>query len=286
MALLVMVLGSSLPARALEVGPEPKRPEVMRPSSQGSSPTPTKDDAQPSDAAATESKGPSSPSPTGTTQEKPASDPPPPPPPEAGSAPAGTSSDAASVRQTELYGDRLEGLQTEVDALKDKIFRSRARLALLKETTLRGVLAGSRVILAHRNLMGSTFRLVRVRFLLDGAQIFAKTDETGSLDSEDELVVYDGNISPGPHTVDVELTYKGHGYGVFSYLSDYTFESPSSYTFTAPENGAIKIRSAGFEKGNITTAMKDRPSVDWQETPLDAAGRPLPKANRDGKKGK
>lgn len=182
-----------------------------------------------------------------------------------------------NVRESELYGDRLDNLQTEVDQLKDKIFRSKARLTLLKETVLRGVLAGSRVTITHQNLMGSGFRLVKVLFIMDGAQIFARTDETGSLDGEDEIVVYDGNLPPGPHNVTVELTYQGNGFGVFSYLNGYTFDSRSSHSFTAPESAAVKLVSQGFERGNMTTEMSDRPAVNWQEVPLDAAGRPLPK---------
>lgn len=193
---------------------------------------------------------------------------------------AGARAKASDVRESELYGDRLDGLQVEVDALKDKIFRSKARLTLLKNTVLRGVLAGSRVILAHRNLMGSGFKLVRIVYVLDGAQIYARTDESGSLDAEDELVIYDGNLPPGPHHVAIKMTYRGHGYGVFSYLTGMSFQSDSSQSFTAPENGAIKIVSAGFEDGNLTTEMKDRPHVQWNEQPLDASGRPLPKQRR------
>lgn len=189
----------------------------------------------------------------------------------------------SDVRQSDLYGDRLDALQQDVDGLKDRIFRSKARLSLLKETVLRGVLAGSRVILAHRNLMGSGFKLVRIVYTLDGAQIFAKNDETGGLDTEDELVILDGNLPPGPHNLQIELTYKGHGYGVFSYLSGYSFESNSAHSFTAPENGAIKIVSSGYEEGNLTTEMADRPAVNWQEQPLDASGRPLPKQRRRSK---
>jgi hypothetical protein len=194
-------------------------------------------------------------------------------------APA-TGTNNPNVRESELYGDRLDSLQSEVDGLKDKIFRSKARLTLLKETVLKGVLAGSRVTIAHRNRMGSGFRLTRVVVSMDGAQIFARTDEAGGLDGDDELVVYDGNIPPGPHSVTVELTYQGNGYGVFAYLNGYTFGSRSTHSFTAPENGALKLVSQGYEKGNMTTEMKDRPEVDWQEVPLDAAGRPLPKARR------
>ena len=171
-----------------------------------------------------------------------------------------------------------------MDALKDRIFRSKARLALLKETVLKGVLAGSRVVLVHRNRMGSQFQLVRLVIFLDGAQIYARTDESGTLDSEDEVTVYDGNLVPGPHSITVELEYRGQGFGVFSYLNGYSFDSRSSHNFTAPENGAVKLMSVGYEKGNFTTEMRDRPAVSWQEVPLDAAGRPLPKS-RGGRGG-
>lgn len=191
----------------------------------------------------------------------------------------------SDTRASDVHAERIEGLQIEVDRLKDRVFRSKARLALLRETVMRGVLSGSRVILAHRNLMGASFRLVRVVYRLDGAQIFARTDETGSLDAEDEVIVYDGNLSPGPHAVEIELSYAGHGYGVFAYLADFTFESKGTHAFTAPEDGAVKLLSVGYEEGNLTTEMAERPNVQWQVTPLDASGRPLPTRQRsDGKK--
>jgi hypothetical protein len=261
------------------VKPAPVKPAAAKPAPVGTAKTPTP--AKPAPAART--KPPVTPT-----------DPPPPAPPP-GKAPAAPAAGATgtadpfggstpNTRQSEIYGDRLDTLQADVDTLKDKVFRSKARLALLKETVLRGVMAGSRIIVVHRNLMGSGFRLVHVAYILDGAQIYARTDETGSLDSEDEVIVYDGNLPPGPHNVTVELTYQGHGFGVFSYLSGYTFESRSSHSFDAPENGALKLASIGFERGNITTEMKNRPSVSWQEIGLDASGRPLPTGKKKSKK--
>jgi hypothetical protein len=191
-----------------------------------------------------------------------------------------------SKRESEIYGARIDGLSGDVDDLKERIFRSKARLSVLKETVLHGVLAGSRVVIVHRNLMGSQYRLTKVAVILDGAQIYARSDDSGTLDQEDELPVLDGNIVPGPHTITVELTYQGQGFGVFSYLNGYTFESRSSYNFTAPENGAVRLLSSGYEKGNLTTEMKDRPSVEWQEIPLDPSGKPLPQAARKSGNGK
>jgi hypothetical protein len=284
-AALVFALGS---AHAAPPPPPPAKPAPAKASpapATTSATTPTKPAATaPAKPAATT---PAKPTPAPAT--KPAATAP------AGTKPAATTPAPAAgtkppaavpgsdTRQSEIYGDRIDGLSVEVDALKDKIFRSRARLSLLRETVLKGVLAGSRVVLAHRNLMGSGFRLTRMVIIMDGAQIYAKTDESGGLDSEDELVIYDGNLPPGPHNVTIEMTYKGHGYGVFAYLSGYTFDSRSSHSFTAPENGALKLTSVGFERGNMTTEMRDRPSVSWQELPLDAAGRPLPSARARAK---
>jgi hypothetical protein len=186
----------------------------------------------------------------------------------------------SSKRESEIYGARIDGLSGDVDDLKERIFRSKARLSVLKETVLHGVLAGSRVVIVHRNLMGSQYRLTKVAVILDGAQIYARSDDSGTLDQEDELTVLDGNIVPGPHTITVELTYQGQGFGVFSYLNGYTFTGRGSHNFTAPENGAVRIVSSGYEKGNLTTEMSERPKIDFQEIPLDASGKPLPQATR------
>lgn len=282
---LAWLLGFATLAQA-EPAPTVVKPAVVKPTAVKPVGTPTQPPAtKPATAA------PAKPAATPAQPPKPPAAPAASPPaggvdPFASSAAGGAASNP-NVRESELYGDRLDNLQGEVDELKDKIFRSKARLTLLKETVLKGVLAGSRVTLAHQNLMGSGFRLTRVVVSMDGAQIFARTDETGSLDGEDELTVWDGNMPPGPHSVTVDLTYQGNGYGVFAYLSGYTFSSRSTHSFTAPENGALKLVSQGFERGNMTTEMSDRPAVNWQEVPLDAAGRPLPKRGkaRAAKKG-
>ena len=179
-----------------------------------------------------------------------------------------------NARESEIYGERLDGIEAEVAALKDKIFRSKARLAVLRDTVLSGVMAGGRVLIVHRNLMGSGFRLVRVAVVLDGAQIFARSDETGALDQEDELPIFDGNLPPGPHEIAVELSYQGQGYGAFSYLKGYSFRSASNHSFAVGESGQFKLVSKGYERGNLTTEMKDRPAVDWQTVAIDAAGNP------------
>jgi hypothetical protein len=61
----------------------------------------------------------------------------------------------------------------------------------------------------------------------------------------------------------VQLVYRGHGFGLFSYLEGYRFKVQSSYTFNAEPGKAMTIKVVGFEKGGLTAELKDRPSVRY-----------------------
>jgi hypothetical protein len=179
-----------------------------------------------------------------------------------------------STEDSGAYTVKLHDLERKVDELKEQIFRSKARLNLLKETVLGGVIAGSRSVIKHHNAMGSNFRLIKVVYAIDGAQIFAKTDDTGRLDDARDFEVFNGSIVPGSHTVSVLLEYQGSGYGVFSYLKGYHFKVRSSHTFTAAEGKLTELVVNAYEKGNLTTALQDRPAIDFKLNVL--TDRPTP----------
>lgn len=161
------------------------------------------------------------------------------------------------------YVVQLKQLEQRVNELKERIFRSKARLNLLKETVLHGVIAGSRAIIKHKNDMGSSFRMVRLVYAIDGAKIYSKRDDTGALNDKKEFEVFNGAIVPGNHTISVLMVFRGHGYGIFSYLKGYKFTVRSSHTFTAGEGKQTQITVRAYEKGNITTELKDRPAVKF-----------------------
>ncbi|MDH5674622.1 MAG: hypothetical protein OEZ06_21015 [Myxococcales bacterium] len=163
------------------------------------------------------------------------------------------------------YSVRLRDLEQRVNELKEQIFRSKARLALLAETVLRGVVAGGQARIVHQDKMGSSYRLVKVVYALDGAPIFNKADEEGGLGGGDGFDIYNGSIVPGEHTLTVQLEYRGHGYGIFSYLKGYRFKVSSSYTFTAPEGKLTTLKVVGFEKGGPTAPLEERPAVSFVE---------------------
>lgn len=163
------------------------------------------------------------------------------------------------------YGVRLRDLEQRINELKEQIFRSKARLSLLAETVLQGVVAGSQARILHENKMGNSYRLVKVVYALDGAPIFNKADEEGALGDQSEFDIYNGSIVPGEHTLTVKLEYRGHGYGIFSYLKGYRFKVSSSHTFTAPEGKALTLSVVGYEKGGPTAPLEERPAVRFVE---------------------
>jgi len=190
----------------------------------------------------------------------------PPAPAETTAAPA---AGAASADQG-AYTVRLRGLEKNVNELKEQIFRTKARLNLLKETVLGGVIGASRAIIHHKNEMGSSFRLVKAAYALDGVQIYAKADDTGALAEMGDFDVYNGAIQPGSHTLSVALTYQGNGFGVFSYLKGYKFNVKSSHTFVAGDSKTTNITVVGYEKGNLTTQLADKPAVDFRVNVISA----------------
>ncbi|HEU4384363.1 MAG TPA: dihydrolipoamide acetyltransferase [Anaeromyxobacteraceae bacterium] len=191
--------------------------------------------------------------------------------PAAAPAPAGQTAD----EQADL---KVRTLEERVNDLKEKIFRTKARLMNLQEMVIGGdITAGAKAVLLHRNEMGSSFVLESAAYALDGAPIYTKVDQEGDLDKREEFEIFNGRIVPGNHKVSVKLVYRGHGYGVFSYLEGYKFKVQSSHTFTAEAGKVTNIKVVGFEKGGFTTDLKDRPAVRYDmDVQAEQAGKKAP----------
>ncbi len=163
------------------------------------------------------------------------------------------------------YTVRLRDLEARVDELKDQIRRSHNRLSMLSDTILSGGLAGSRAEIEFANEMSSAFRLIKGIFIVDGAPQYSRSDETGTLADQKQIPVYSGSVPPGDHTIQALLTFQGNGYGVFTYLRGYKFEVKSTHSFTAVEGKTLTLTAVAYEQGGVTTALQDRPKVEWRE---------------------
>ncbi|TMQ25496.1 MAG: hypothetical protein E6J90_05920 [Deltaproteobacteria bacterium] len=193
----------------------------------------------------------------------------------AGSGPAGTGTPAPPAPEPDLAAVKPEDMPTAVrmrrleqktQALKERAWQLKARVQMLKEQVLGGGV-GAQAVVAHGNEMGASFRLTKLIYTLDGTQVFARTDDTAeNLYKSKAFDVFAGPISPGNHNLSAIATYRGHGYGVFEYLSKYTFTAKGNQAFLAGEGKIAKIDCRGFEKGGPTTPLEKRASIECKVT--------------------
>jgi len=160
----------------------------------------------------------------------------------------------------------MRRLEQRTQALKERAWQLKARVQMLKEQVLGGGV-GSQAVIAHSNDMGSSFRLTKLVYTLDGTQVFARSDESGEhLHKTRSFDIFAGPIAPGNHNLASVATYRGHGYGVFEYLTKYTFTAKGNQSFTAGEGKLSKIACRGHEKGGPTTPLEKRPAIDCKVT--------------------
>jgi len=175
--------------------------------------------------------------------------------------------DPASVKPEDMpTAIRMRRLEQRTQALKERAWQLKARVQLLKEQVLGGGV-GSQAVIAHANDMGSSFRLIKLVYTLDGTQVFARSDESGeNLYKTKSFDIFAGPIAPGNHNLASVATYRGHGYGVFEYLTKYTFTAKGNQSFTAGEGKIAKVACRGHEKGGPTTPLEKRPAIDCKVT--------------------
>lgn len=196
-----------------------------------------------------------------------------------GAAPSAPSAQTAPATTTPsmdagTFAVRLRDLEQRINELKEQVFRSKGRLALLAETVLEGTVGGAQLLIRHENRMSGTFRTVRVVYLLDGAQIFPTAQSpTGDALAESEgFDVYRGSIVPGEHTLSIAVEYQGNGRAVFGYMNGFQFTTHSAQSFTAPEGRALTLRVVALENGNSATPIEQRPGFRYVETVTDELG--------------
>ena len=160
----------------------------------------------------------------------------------------------------------LREIDGEMTSLSNDLTAAHTRLQQLTATVLSQVGGGgAQLNIEHQNDMGSTFRLVRATYSLDGATIGTRTDEGGSLAEQRTFPVFDGRITSGEHSLTVSLEYQGNGFGIFSYIRGYTFRARSVQAFSVPEGRALRLTVVGYERGGATTAVEERPAIRYTQ---------------------
>ena len=178
---------------------------------------------------------------------------------------------AAAIRDAEAsYRVKIRGLEEKVNELKENIFRSKAKLIMLTEMVTGGLSTSAKMVIVHKDEMGPGYSLIQRHYFLDGMPLHQDADQSGErFKGESELVIFDGPIVEGTHTLTVSMVYRGNGRGIFSYLDGYTFNLKDSFTFTAEQGRITASKVVGFERGDFTTQYLDRPAIRFDTEVFD-----------------
>jgi hypothetical protein len=60
------------------------------------------------------------------------------------------------------------------------------------------------------------------------------------------------------------MKLRGNGFGVFSYVKDYTFNVQSSTAFVAEEGKSCQVRVVANERKGIGRSFTERPNVTFE----------------------
>jgi len=184
------------------------------------------------------------------------------------------------------YRIRLRELEQKVEALKEQIRQSHARLSLLSDTILAGGQGGGRVNIRFENELSAAWHIVEITVVFDGAVQYKKSDDSGALSAQKKTPIFSGAVPAGDHTVQVLIKLRGHGFGVFSYLRGIEANVRHDHSFTLTAGQDIEVVAVAWEQGGPTTPAEKRPDVRFHEVLHKAAGQKATVPARSRKKGK
>ena len=173
---------------------------------------------------------------------------------------------AAEVTSNEL---KLRQLAQQVEDLKNKVTATHFRLQLLKDamTGDKQTLGGAKVVIKHMNKMGGAFKMVSLRYTMDG-KLFASYSDAGEKDrqvlAKKEITIPVGHVSPGNLRFRVFVTYQGNGYGVFKYVKEWKWEVNNTHSFNAEPGKEYVLEVHATEKGGWTTPLDKRPALQFK----------------------
>ena len=162
------------------------------------------------------------------------------------------------------FNRELLTIEEQVNGLKERVFRSKATLQLLKEIVIQGSSSGSRGRVLHVNKLGRAYTIESISYYLDGQVKFSKVDLSGGLGAQKEVSIFDGPLPPGDHNLSVHLKLRGNGYGVFSYVRNYVFNVQASTAFTAEDGKSCRVKALIDERGGIGRSFTERPGVKFE----------------------
>jgi hypothetical protein len=94
--------------------------------------------------------------------------------------------------------------------------------------------------------------------------VFSQSDSNG-LSGPRELKIREQTAAPGSHGVQVQMSLRGNGFGIFSYLQTYQFKVQSGYSFDVEDGRLTTVRVVASSRGGPGKSFVDRLTVKYEE---------------------
>ncbi len=169
----------------------------------------------------------------------------------------------------------LEALEVAIDSIESSISEASDQVDILKDTALSGRVGRTYAKVHHRDLMGSGYKLLSIRYRMDG-QVLLERDEKAK-PPEKVVPLYEGAIEPGAHLFEVEAVVASGTFGVFTYAQGYEFKVESKYTLRVREGRLNRLSIVFHQKPDVTLPPEQRLGVRFdlevaEGLPLEADG--------------
>ena len=175
----------------------------------------------------------------------------------------GTPPPATEVTEKRLTPAEVRQLEERLNTLKEQIFESRAKLKQLRDQLVLGAVSSINVGVYHNQDNTGAYRLLTLRYQLDGFDLFQDVNTDGHLDKARKLKVFEGSLLPGEHLLVIDCDYQGRGFGLFAYLNNYTFHVRSRYSFVVDEGQQFNVQVTAYDKAEFLESLKERLKVKF-----------------------
>jgi hypothetical protein len=169
----------------------------------------------------------------------------------------------ASVDDGEVRRE-LRTVEESVHALKERVFRTKATLQLLRELVVEGSTLGAGIAVWHVNDLPKAYDIESIQYFLDGKSIYAWSAGGAEAEVPAELAIHDESVAPGQHTLMVTMVLRGNGRQVFTYVDDYLFKVQSSNAIEIEEGKLMTIRVRAVARGGVRKSFVERPTIEYE----------------------
>jgi hypothetical protein len=163
------------------------------------------------------------------------------------------------------FNKQLMDVENEVNDLKERFFKSKATLRLLKESIVQGAVQGAKAKVRVRNKLGSGYVLDgNIQFSIDGIDFPTQGGDDVMLSEQKEYEILDKEITPGQHSIEVKVSLRGNGSGLFSYINKYSFTVNRVGAFIAKQGDECQLIIELYEKKGFGLSFLDKPQISFE----------------------